>query len=102
VQELAEYISQAELTQCAHRNRPLRYDGRTVITFCKGEIDYLPLTDEPVTFPTLTEKKAEQERQALAAIERIMERGEKLTVRALLAECPMDNNRAQEYIQRFK
>ena len=102
VQELAEYISQAELTQCAHRNRPLRYDGRTVITFCKGEIDYLPLTDEPVTFPTLTEKKAEQERQALAAIDRIMERGEKLTVRALLAECPMDNNRAQEYIQRFK
>ncbi len=102
VQRLAEYITRAELTQCAHRNRPLRYDGRTVITFCQGEIDFLPLTEEPITFPTLTERKADQERQAVDAIERIMARDGKLTVRALLAECPMGNDRAQEYVRRYK
>jgi putative DNA primase/helicase len=45
LQRLAEYLSRAELTQCAHRNRPLRYTGeeaRTVITLCQGTIDSCP------------------------------------------------------------
>lgn len=42
------------LTQCAHRNRPLRYDGRTVVTFCQGDVEYLPITEEVTDLPTLT------------------------------------------------
>jgi hypothetical protein len=32
MQRVADALTRAELTQCAHRNRPLRYDGRVVVT----------------------------------------------------------------------
>ena len=35
---MADALVRAELTQCAHRKRPLRHDGRIVVTLCSGEI----------------------------------------------------------------
>lgn len=52
---LVEYFSHAELTQVAHRNRPLRYDGRVVVTMCVGEIADLPATELITEFPQLTD-----------------------------------------------
>jgi putative DNA primase/helicase len=57
LQRLAEYLSRAELTQCAHRSRPLRYTGeeaRTVITLCQGTIDFLPVSETITALPFLT------------------------------------------------
>jgi hypothetical protein len=53
---LATYLVSAELTQVAHRSRALRYDGRTVVTLCMGEIDYLPITTEYTSLPNLSEQ----------------------------------------------
>ncbi len=55
VRRLNEYLTRAELTQCAHRVRPLKNANRTIITFCLGEIDYLPPTQTYTSLPTLTE-----------------------------------------------
>jgi len=44
-------VSRAELTQCSHCNRPLRYDGRVVVTLCAED---LPVTTEISSLPQLT------------------------------------------------
>ena len=44
LQRVADALTRAELTQCAHRNRPLRYDGRVVVTLCADDVLYLPVT----------------------------------------------------------
>ncbi len=54
MQRLVEYLIGAELTQVAHRNRPLRYDGRVVVTLTTGEINHLPITTEYTSLPDLT------------------------------------------------
>jgi hypothetical protein len=38
MQCVADALTRAELTQCAHRNRPLRYDGRVVVTLCAEDM----------------------------------------------------------------
>ncbi len=55
VQELSDYLTSAELTQCAHRHRPLRYDGRLTISLCDSDLDYLPVTHFVSQMPRLTE-----------------------------------------------
>jgi putative DNA primase/helicase len=94
LQRLAEYLSRAELTQCAHRNRPLRYTGeeaRTVITLCQGTIDFLPVSETITTLPFLTadgedravlRRAAEQERLARAYAD-LCQAGISITVEAL-------------------
>ena len=44
MQRVADALIRSELTQCAHRNRPLRHDGRVVVTLCAGEMLDLPVT----------------------------------------------------------
>ena len=46
-------VSRAELTQCAHRNRPRLFDGRVVVTLCADEVLYLPITTEITSLPQL-------------------------------------------------
>ncbi|HEY7346988.1 MAG TPA: hypothetical protein VH599_01620 [Ktedonobacterales bacterium] len=94
LQRLAEYLSRAELTQCAHRNRPLRYTGkeaRTVITLCQGTIDFLPVSETITTLPFLTaggedraavRRAAEQERLARTYAD-LCQAGASVTVEAL-------------------
>jgi hypothetical protein len=84
MQRLSDYLTRAELTQCAHRNRPLRDDGRTVLTFSTGEVEYLPVTHEFTELPRLTEtgdrrdiaREAEGEAALKQAAGRIYGRGE--------------------------
>lgn len=53
VQGLADWLSKSELTQCAHRSRPLRHDGRVVVTMCLGDVGFLPITTEITHLPQL-------------------------------------------------
>jgi primase-polymerase (primpol)-like protein len=54
LQHYAEYTTNAELTQAAHRNRPIRHEKRTVVSFCSGDIDFLPATETITELPYLT------------------------------------------------
>lgn len=46
LQQLSAYLTNAELTQCAHRSRPLLYPNRTIIRFGKGNVEYLPVPEQ--------------------------------------------------------
>ena len=54
LQHYAQYMTNSELTQAAHRNRPVRHANRTVVSFCLGEIDFLPATETITELPYLT------------------------------------------------
>jgi hypothetical protein len=94
LQGVAEYLTRAELTQCAHRNRPMRHDGRTVVTFCAGEIDFLPITTEITSLPQLTGegesrssmRDARNAQRFQQAIEALQAEGVKITTRAVAAK----------------
>lgn len=51
--EVVRYLAKAELTQAAHRNRPLIHKGRKVVTLCNGEVDFLPATEKVTSIPNL-------------------------------------------------
>ncbi len=94
MQHLAEHLSQSELTQAAHRNRPLTYDGRIVVTMCQGDVEYLPATETITSFPQLGTNGEAHEVVRLrevgerlrSALERIRARGEQPSVRKLTME----------------
>lgn len=83
VQHLSETLTNAELTQCAHRNRPLWHDGRVVVTFCQGIIDHLPITQQIDALPQLDEdgyrvdvrREAEREERCRRELERFIANG---------------------------
>src|ERR1051326_7275716 len=85
--------SRAELTQCAHRNRPLRYDGRVVITLCADDVLYLPVTTEITSLPQLTPdglplslaRRAAEVTRMVNAAAKLEERSEAVTARAVAA-----------------
>jgi hypothetical protein len=88
---LTKYLVSAELTQVAHRSRALRYDGRTVVTLCMGEIDYLPITTEYTSLPNLSEQGTLIRQQGQvrdyekleAAAQELVAMGRKVTITAL-------------------
>src|SRR5215831_5637097 len=101
-------VSRAELTQCAHRNRPLRYDGRVVVTLCAEDILYLPVTTEITSLPQLTpeglplalaRRAAEATRLAKAAAD-LVERGEAVTSRAEASAAHISLNTACAWLRR--
>jgi hypothetical protein len=107
MQRVADALTRAELTQCAHRNRPLRYDGRVVVTLCAEEILYLPVTTEITSLPQLTpeglplalaRRAAEETRMARAAAE-LEERGEAVTSRALAQAAHISLNTACSWLR---
>jgi hypothetical protein len=108
LRELVDHLTYTELTQCAHRNRPLRYDGRTVVTFCLGEIGYLPATETITALPQLTasgEEHAEIKREADVerleeAARRLMERGERLTVEGLRSEARLARDTVARWLRK--
>jgi hypothetical protein len=92
MQRLADYLTRAELTQCAHRNRPLRHDGRIVVTLCASEIDYLPITEVYEELPARladdgaalkTRNREAAEKRMAEAAEELLRRGEPVTARSL-------------------
>jgi hypothetical protein len=103
---LLDYLVNAELTQCAHRNRPLRHDGRVVITLAKGEVAALPVTDEYTSLPSrlteegLTTEEAREQRNEAAleqAAARLTQQGKKVTIQALAREAKVRKEAASEW-----
>jgi hypothetical protein len=94
VQGLANYLVRTELTQAAHRNRPLRYEDRVVVTLTTGEVDYLPITEEYTSLPNLTEQGTTYDDERTTreagklreAWEALVRRGEKVTGKRLAKE----------------
>jgi hypothetical protein len=79
--------------ECAHRNRPVRYDGRVVVTLCADDVLYLPVTTEISSLSQLTRRAitagagapgrgGHTNGQSRSALE---ERGEAVTSRAVAA-----------------
>lgn len=109
MQRLNDHLTRAELTQCAHRSRALR-QARTVITFCMGDIDYLPATETITDLPRLTAEgkdasaiSRQDERSKLdQAREQIEQDGKTvhmMTVRDLKATAHVSTDAASEYLQ---
>lgn len=104
---LLEYLVNAELTQVAHRNRPMRHDGRVVITFTSGMVDYLPITEEITSFGDLPtrrrkERKAatcrEQAQRLRDAYEALVARQETATVRRMAREAKVRTAAASDWL----
>ena len=76
--------------ESAHRNRPLRYDGRVVATLCADDVLYLPVTTEITSLPQLTPeglqlalaRRAAEDTRMAKAVADLEERGEAVTARA--------------------
>src|SRR5215831_16469954 len=100
-------VSRAELTQCAHRNRPLRYDGRVVVTLCADDVLYLPVTTEITCLPQLTPeglplalaRRAAEETRMVKAVAKLEERGEAVTARAVAAAAHISLNTACAWLR---
>ncbi len=107
---LNAYLSHAELTQCAHRSRALRHQGRIIVTMCQGEIGYLPATETITELPQLTAdgrdrwsvaREAEQQKLAKARTD-LEQQGktlDMLTVRELRAVAGVSTDAASEYLR---
>ncbi|OLE52823.1 MAG: hypothetical protein AUG51_16175 [Acidobacteria bacterium 13_1_20CM_3_53_8] len=54
LEHFAQYITNAELTQAAHRSRAIRHENRVIVSFCLGDIDFLPITETITEMPYLT------------------------------------------------
>ena len=99
---VADALTRAELTQCAHRNQPLRYDGRVVVTLCADDVLYLPVTTEISSLPQLTPeglplalaRRAAEESRMDSAVADLVERGEAVTARAVAAAAHISQNTA--------
>lgn len=106
LERLNAYLTRAELTQCAHRSRALRYPGRIVITLCKSEIDFLPIRHEYAELPRIADdgrigwlvSREEETAKLDAAMTRLTEAGVKATVRSLRTEACVSREAAQRYL----
>lgn len=107
MKRVADALTRAELTQCAHRNRPLRYDGRVVVTLCAEEILYLPVTTEITSLPQLTPegvplalaRRAAEETRLARAAAYLQEHGEAVTSRALAQAAHISLNTACAWLR---
>jgi hypothetical protein len=104
---VANALIRAEVTQCAHRNRPLRYDGRMVVTRLGGR-GPVSARDAPCTsLPQLTpeglplalERRAAEETRMVKAVADLEERGEAVTSRALAASAHISLNTACTWLR---
>jgi hypothetical protein len=93
-QHVADWLSHAELTQCAHRSRPLRNDGRIVLTLCMGDVDFLPTTCEITFIPRLDTdgelqaavRDAKNDRRFREAITALRDSGAAVNVHTIAAQ----------------
>lgn len=106
LQHYAEYMINSELTQAAHRNRAIRHENRTIVSFCLGDIDFLPVTETLTELPYLTpegedrhqaRRKDEQERLEKAYAD-LSEQG-KVTQTELAKTAKVRKSTAAEWIR---
>jgi hypothetical protein len=110
IDNLACYLTSAELTQCAHRHRPLRYDGRITISICESDIDYLPTTHNIVRMPRVndegedeSERKAREDRAKLDQARRLFEaQGIALAVHRLARAAHVATDTAARYLREWR
>ena len=110
VQHLAEYLTNAELTQCAHRHRPLRYNGRITISLCKADIDYLPVTHFVSNMPRLTTegeearlvKEAEDNAKLDQARRQLEAQGIRLAIHRLGRVAGVATDTAARYLHKWR
>lgn len=111
LQRLVDYLAFAELTQMAHRNRPLRFDGRTVVTFCAGDIGFLPATTTYTHLPERLDSTGETARAAnqrqrddacacaAGALEAV---GTPITVATLAKHARVATAQAADWLRRYR
>jgi hypothetical protein len=110
MQRLNDYLTRAELTQCAHRSRALRYKDRVVVTFCLGDIDSLPATETITDLPQLlaagreqwAESRAAEHQKLDQALETLEQQGKTLdmiSVRELRAVAGAATDAAADYLR---
>jgi hypothetical protein len=93
--------------ESAHRNRPLRYDGRMVVTLCADDVLYLPVTTEISSLPQLTPeglplalaRRAAEDRRMANAVAELEKRGEAVTARAVAAAAHISLNTACAWLR---
>lgn len=73
---VADYLIKSEITQACHRNRPLRYHGRTVIVLSQVIPDNLPVTTEVVDLPRFDANKKDAHERLTEAWEAMEAAGE--------------------------
>lgn len=112
MQRVDSYLTHAELTQCAHRSRALRAP-RTVVTYCLGDIGYLPPTETITELPQLTSdgrerrtvsRQVEREKLVQAHTELELE-GRTVamfTVRELKARAGVSTDAAADYLRQIR
>jgi hypothetical protein len=112
MRRIDDHLTNAELTQCAHRSRAIRAP-RTVVTFGIGQVDYLPVPETIIDLPRLTpdgynewEARREEERQRLDQARELLEEQGKsihmITVRELKAAAHVGTNATVEYLQQAR
>jgi hypothetical protein len=87
----ADALTRAELTLCAHRNRPRLFDGRVVVTLYAEDILYLPATcrapasrsSRAARVLLALARRAAEDRRMANAVAELEERGEAVTARAV-------------------
>jgi len=107
LQHYAEYMTNSELTQAAHRSRAIRYENRIIISFCDGDIDFLPVTETIIELPYMTEDgqnlhdarlKASHERLE-KAYEELSKDGKKVTQALLASTAKAGSATAREWLR---
>ncbi|HEX3640931.1 MAG TPA: hypothetical protein VHV10_06555 [Ktedonobacteraceae bacterium] len=110
LQHFAEYTINAELTQAAHRNRPVRRENKTIVSFCLGDIDFLPATETIIELPFLTPegedsretRRNDQEARLEKAYADLTKDGNKPTQDELRKAAKVDKARAAEWMRERK
>lgn len=113
MERLNACLTRSELTQCARAVCALRYQDRTVVTFCSSDIDYLPATETITELPQLLSDGRERwaasraaERAKLdQAREQLEQQGKTLdmiSVRELLAVSGVATDAAADYLRQAR
>jgi hypothetical protein len=111
MQRVANAMIEAELAQCAARNRTIQQDGKTVITFCASkEIAFLPATETVTSLPQLaksgeTRKAANQqeaEQKLAAAAKTLAEQGLPVNKRTLQVAAKVRGATVCEWLRTYK
>lgn len=107
MQHIAQFLTTSELSQAAHRIRPIRHANKTIISFCEGDIDYLPITETFNVLPDMTdegenlhdEKRNEAEERVRVAYEELSKDGNRPTTEEVRKQAHVKRNTVVEWIQ---
>ena len=96
--------------ECAHRNRPLGYDGQVVVTLCADDVLYLPVTTEITSLPQITPeglplalaRRAAEQTRMVKAVAELEAHGEAVTSRSLAEAARISLNTACTWLRQHE